>query len=223
MTSTRRRVFALSRLVAAALILFAIIFQITDLMLHDAFSPGQYFAYFTIQSSLINVVVLAVGGIASSTSDRDTELYTRIRMAALCYAVMTAAVFNLLLRGQSVTDGHYPGLDWPNEIMHVAIPIFLVLDWLFAAGTHRLRFTALWTVVSYPIAWAAFTLIRGALGGWYPYPFLDPSKVGGYLGVTGYVVGIAVFILAIAVGAVAVGRVSARRSALRDAGVSAED
>jgi uncharacterized membrane protein len=192
--------------------LFGIIFQITDLILHNGFTPDQYFAYFTIQSSLINVVVLTVGGVLSLRHPRDTELYTRIRMSALCYAVMTAAVFNLLLRGHSANDGHYPGLDWPNEIMHVAIPIFLVIDWLFAPGGRRLRFTALWTVVSYPLAWVAFTLVRGAIIDWYPYPFLTPSVVGGYGGVSIYIVAIAGFILAIAVGAVAVGRVRSRAS-----------
>jgi len=34
-------------------------------------------------------------------------------------------------------------------------------------------------------------LIRGGVTGWYPYPFLDPAKVGGYGGVAVYAIGIA--------------------------------
>ena len=30
----------------------------------------------------------------------------------------------------------------------------------------------------YPLAWLAFTLVRGALIGWYPYPFVDVTTLG---------------------------------------------
>ena len=204
MTTARRFAGAL-RIAASALILFGIVYQVVDLLVHDAFAAAEYFSYFTIQSSMINIVVLAVGGAMALRRSADTELYTRIRLSALCYAVMTAAVYNILLRGAANTDGHYPGPEWPNNVMHVAIPIYLVLDWLFAPGRARLRYSALWTVVSYPLAYCAFTLIRGGVSGWYPYPFLDPAN-GGYPSVAVYIVAIAAFILLIGVGAVAISR-----------------
>ena len=30
----------------------------------------------------------------------------------------------------------------------------------------------------HPVAWLAFTLVRGALIGWYPYPFVDVGVLG---------------------------------------------
>ena len=66
-------------------------------------------------------------------------------------------------------------------------------------------------IAAFPIGWAAYTLIRANLivspltgeRGWYPYPFLNPALVpGGYLGVAGYIVGIAVAILAVGTGVV---------------------
>ena len=33
--------------------------------------------------------------------------------------------------------------------------------------------------LAFPLAWTGVTLVRGALDGWYPYPFLDPAN-GGY-------------------------------------------
>ncbi|HWD69772.1 MAG TPA: Pr6Pr family membrane protein, partial [Solirubrobacteraceae bacterium] len=30
----------------------------------------------------------------------------------------------------------------------------------------------------FPICWLAFTLIRGALAHWYPYPFIDVTHLG---------------------------------------------
>jgi hypothetical protein len=35
----------------------------------------------------------------------------------------------------------------------------------------------LWLI--FPIVWVVLTLVRGAVDGWYPYPFLDPGN-GGY-------------------------------------------
>ena len=50
----------------------------------------------------------------------------------------------------------------------------------------------------------AVTLVRGAIDGWYPYPFLDPAN-GGYASVAIYVVGIFVGFLAIGAATMAAG------------------
>ncbi len=51
----------------------------------------------------------------------------------------------------------------------------------------------------YPLAWTVLTVIRGALDGWYPYPFLDPAN-GGYGALVTTTVGIVVgfFVIALA-------------------------
>ena len=33
--------------------------------------------------------------------------------------------------------------------------------------------------LAFPLVWTGLTLVRGAIDGWYPYPFLDPVN-GGY-------------------------------------------
>ena len=53
---------------------------------------------------------------------------------------------------------------------------------------------ALWLI--FPAAWIVYVLIRGALVGKYPYPFLDPAN-GGYATVAVYCAGILVLMLAI--------------------------
>jgi hypothetical protein len=32
----------------------------------------------------------------------------------------------------------------------------------------------------YPLIYVVYTLIRGAISSFYPYPFLSPAKIGGY-------------------------------------------
>jgi hypothetical protein len=60
----------------------------------------------------------------------------------------------------------------------------------------------LWLI--FPLAWLAFTLIRGAVDNWYPYPFLDPDN-GGYRSVAYHVAAILAGLLVIAGGIIGLG------------------
>jgi uncharacterized membrane protein len=44
----------------------------------------------------------------------------------------------------------------------------------------------LWPWMGLVAAYVVYTMIRGAITGWYPYPFFNPARVGGYGGVTLY-------------------------------------
>ena len=71
-------------------------------------------------------------------------------------------------------------LAWVDFVLHKLFPVVVVLDWVIDPPVTRInwRDVAIWLI--YPIIWAVITVIRGALDGWYPYPFLDPDKAGGY-------------------------------------------
>ncbi|WP_255461365.1 Pr6Pr family membrane protein [Glaciihabitans sp. INWT7] len=204
-----RRIFGFLRLAVGLLVLAALVTQVTADLLHDSFKPGEYFSYFTIESSMMNVVVLLVGGSLALRLPRDTELFTSVRVAILSYAVITGLVYNVLLRNIP-GDGSYEPPRWCNEVMHVWVPIFILLDWLLAPGRARVPWKRLWLVISYPLAWLAFTMIRGAITGWYPYPFLEPAGPGGIPSLLVYVVGIAAFIVAVASAAIGFARLTAR-------------
>ncbi len=209
--SPARRTWGILRVLVGLLVLAAIATQVTTELLNNSFAPGEYFSYFTIESSMMNVVVLVVGGTIANRRQRDTELFASVRVAVLSYAVVTALVYNVLLRNLP-GDGGFEPPRWCNEVMHVWVPIFILVDWIFAQGRGTVPWNRLWLVVSYPLAWLAFTMTRGAITGWYPYPFLKPDGPGGVGGVLVYVLGIAAFILAIASAAIGFARLgSARR------------
>jgi len=207
-TSPARRTVGILRLIAGSTLIIALGFQIIEKILNNAMIADQYFSYFTIQSSFIAGAVLIVGGVSALSSAEDSVRYTLARMSIVTYAVVTALVYNVLLRGIPYS-GFHPS-PWPGELMHVWIPIFILLDWLFSPGRPRLRWTGLRIVIVYPLAWLAYTLIRGAITGWYPYPFLEPST--GWLIVATYVVGIAAFIVGLASLAIAYSQWRGRRT-----------
>jgi hypothetical protein len=209
MNSTPRRAVGTLRIVAALVVFATIATQITDRILNDAFDPEEYFSYFTIQSGLINIVVFVVGGVMALRLPRDTVLFTSVRAATLAYAVVTAGVYNLLLRG--IPYEGFVGLQWPNEVLHVWIPIVIVLDWLLSPGRPALPWSTLRLAVVFPIAWLVYTLLRGAVTEIYPYPFIDPATAG-WGSVVVYIVALSAVIVGLVALAVAYSRwLSARR------------
>ncbi len=156
----------------------------------------NFFSYFTILSNLASAVVLAVGAVVLLCGGNpQLPRWNLVRISVAVYMGITGVVYNLLLRGIEPTGPQADIADWPNEILHVVAPIVVVLDWLLAPGRTPIAWKKIWTILAFPIAWAAYTLIRGPhtvdqINGesfWYPYPFLDPHN-GGYLAVAGWVV-----------------------------------
>lgn len=207
--STLRHIAGIISIVAGLIVLAALITQITDQISVGRFEPTEYFAYFTIQTAMINIVVMLAGGVMALRLERDTRLYTAIRASVFAYALVTAIVYNVLLRDIPNDDG-YVGPVWPNESLHVWIPIYIALDWLLTPGRVRIAWTTLWLAVSYPLIWVGVTMLRGAATGWYPYPFLEPEGPNGVVGVITYVVAIAAFIVVLAALAVVINRVHTR-------------
>ena len=189
-----RRVVGTLRIVAAAAVLAAIVTQIVSRVAGGVFDPAEYFSFFTIQSGLINIVTLAVGGVMALRLSRDTVAYTTVRASVVAYAVVTGIVYNLLLRG--APERELVGPQWPTEILHVVAPIVIVLDWLLSPGRPALPWSALRVALVYPVAWLAYTLLRGGVTGLYPYPFIDPAT-DGWGSVIAYIVGLTAFIFAL--------------------------
>ena len=95
-------------------------------------------------------------------------------------------------------------VNWAEFTLHKLFPVVVVLDWIVDPPRVPLglRDAVVWLV--YPIAWTAVTMVRGAVDGWYPYPFLDPAN-GGYVSVAVAVVAITIGFLALSAAMVVIG------------------
>lgn len=196
--STLKLVGGIRVLVAAAL-LSAIVWQITDRLTHNLFRPAEYFSYFSIQGTMICAVVLAVTGVRAWQGLSETKVLTLTRLSTTVYVVVISVVYNALLRGGAgdIRDAGYHWPVVPNEIIHVWGPIVMFLDWLLVAGLASIRLRASFWVVVYPIAWLAFSVTRGNLDGWWAYWFLDPTDKGGVSQMLMYIFGICVLMIAL--------------------------
>ena len=204
-----RRLFGVLRVLAAAAIIVAIAGQFVQSwsMVPDRLSfVVNFFSFFTILSNALTSIVLLIGAWYAFTRAADPPWYNLVRACAVTYMATTFVVYNLLLREISLDQA--TTVPWSNEILHVWAPLYVIVDWVLAPGRRHIEWRRLWTIAIFPLAWAAYTLIRGAIVGWYPYPFLDPAiEPGvGYGGVLVYVIAIAAFILLVGAGIIALSR-----------------
>jgi hypothetical protein len=192
-----RKLLGIVHLVAAVGLAFTFVFQIFDLAIGGSLVPDRYFVYFTNDTTMFAIVLLTSTGISMLRRDRDGLLLTSAALAVVPLAMVTGVVYNLTLRG--VPTEVYLGMGWENEVLHVAVPLVLTIDWfvlrLFDRGRPALPWRALLVALVFPVLWIGMTLIRGAITGWYPYPFLEPAA--GIATNAIYIGGISVFVVLI--------------------------
>lgn len=210
------KVFGLIRLITAAAILFAVGWQIEDRVAHNVFRPFEYFAFFTILTSLFAAVVLIGSALSLYKTSAESARWSKLRLSATTAYVIVAVVYNLLLRNDTSVSAqdaaaHYVWPTPPNEIVHVWAPLLVLLDFLLSRFGERLRIVHGWLVLTYPLTWLLLTIVRGNLTGWWPYWFLDPTEPAGVGGVVTYALLISAFFMVVGFGLVFAQRAAAGR------------
>ena len=209
----RRLLLVAYRVGFAALTLVAIAAQAADLAGRGVLVPANFLSYFTIQSNLIACAVFLIG--AARWRAPSSPTWDLVRGQAVLVMTVTLVVFALLLSGTDVDTA----LQWVDLVVHRIMPIAVIIDWLVdPPGSISFRRSLRW--LGYPLVWVAYALVRGALTGWYPYPFLDPAN-GGYATVALYIVAILAFGIALCAVITLVGGWAAGRRRARLEGRSA--
>ncbi len=154
----------------------AIVTEIAVLWANGKLVPGNFFSFFTIESNIIAAVIFLVSAFFIFAGKKSTKL-DFFRGAATFYMVVTGIVFSVLLSGIEGVD--LTAVPWDNVVLHYMIPIAIALDWITDTPSRRiaLKKGLLWLV--FPLVYLIYSLIRGPIVGFYPYPFLDPAN-GGY-------------------------------------------
>jgi hypothetical protein len=160
------------RLLMAAAVVAAIITQLAN-TISLGNSVANFFSFFTIQSNIIGAVAMVTAALAGETARRSVWL-SRFRGAATLYMGITGMIFSLLLSGADVQTP----IPWVNSVLHYVFPLFIVIDWLVDRSVRPLSFRQGLIFLAYPIAYGVYSLIRGPIVDWYPYPFLDPRTLG---------------------------------------------
>lgn len=144
---------------------------------HASFGAASlyFFGFFTILTNIL--VGLAFTAPLLNPAGRLHAFFSRpiVRAAIALYILVVAVVYHALLSGI-----HNPvGLNaLTNIALHTLIPILYILDWVVFAHKAPMRYAHIPLWVIYPLVYGLFNIVRGMLTGFYPYPFIDISKLG---------------------------------------------
>ena len=158
------------------------------------------FCYFTIQS---NVIVCLTHALLAADPDRSGPVFKVFRLAGLIGIAVTGVVYHTILRSLYDLTGlaHVADL-----LLHTATPILTVVGWLVFGPRGRAQTATALYALLFPALYLVFTLVRGPMVDFYPYPFLDVT-LHGYGSVLLNSLGVAALFLFLAYGAVALDRV----------------
>ncbi|MCM3781270.1 Pr6Pr family membrane protein [Microbacterium hydrocarbonoxydans] len=198
--------------------LVALGYQLFTAHIPLGYSVPNFFLYFTNLSNIILSAVFIIAALRSTRQGKPaTTADTAIRGASVVYIAFVGLVFNTLLR-----DADLSGLiPWVNIVLHIVLPLAGILDWILWPPQNRIpRRAILWWMI-FPAAYAAFSIVRGALTGFYPYPFFNPDAIGGYGAVALYCGGMIAAFIALAIAVRSLGNWRNRISSRRPAGTAA--
>lgn len=194
----RSQILRIVRVVSVVVVLAAIVAQAKTLADAGAFNATRFFAFFTIQSNLVGVAAFA--WLIARPNVPRTRSVELLRAGAAVYLSVTFFVVIFLLSGVDVQLQ----LVWVDIVLHKIFPVIVVLDLLLDPPQTRLVARDIGMLLVYPIIWTVLTVIRGAVDGWYPYPFLDPAH-GGYGQVAVTVVAVVIGFVVIAAAIIRLG------------------
>lgn len=162
----------------AALVFVAVAVQFMQgAAINPAFNAPNFFSFFTIESNILAATVFAITG-AWYLRGKDTSKMVLLRGAATLYMVITGIVYSLLLSGLETSVLQTP-IPWVNFVLHYLFPFVAFADWFIDRPARPVTFKqSLWWLV-FPVLYLVYSLVRGPLVNWYPYPFLNPAN-GGY-------------------------------------------
>lgn len=133
---------------------------------------ARFASYFTIQS---NLAVLLASIAVLVASDLRSPLQRALRLGSLVGITVTGIVYALLLAGTVEREGLS---SVANALVHGIVPPLALVVWLVAGPWPGLTLADLARMMLWPVAWIAFTLVRGAVTGWYPYDFINVELKG---------------------------------------------
>lgn len=135
----------------------------------------RFFGYFTIDTNIL--VALSFTFIALSSNSFIGKFFTKASVitAITVYIIIVGVTYNLILRSTWEPKGLQKLVD---ELLHTVIPILYVLFWVFFVPVDGLKWKNAFPWLIFPITYMIYAIILGSVTKFYPYPFVDVTKLG---------------------------------------------
>jgi hypothetical protein len=158
---------------------FALIVQLYLIIANRTVSVPEtvirYFSFFTIQSNIMVSLCFTLPLISPYSLVGKFLSRPAVLAAVALYIGATGIVYNTILR--QLADFH--GLQLVvDELLHLVIPVWFLLYWILFSDKSPLTWKHIGQWIIYPTVYCIYSLARGAVTGYYPYPFFNAEHLG---------------------------------------------
>ncbi len=131
--------------------------------------------YFTILTNIVVATSYTARVVAPASALGRFFARTAVDSAVLAAITLVGAVYVLILQRLWEPKGAQLLAD---VLLHYVTPLGYIGYWVFLQprGALQWRFVPLWLL--YPCGYLAYAIARGALDGWYAYPFINVAAIG---------------------------------------------
>ncbi len=131
------------------------------------------FAFFTIDS---NILVGVACLLLALNLNRPSAAFALLRLTGLLAITLTFIVFHVALSRLLDLDSWAQAA---NQLQHTVVPIMTIVGWLAFGPRGQATARIAKLTIIFPLAYMAFTIIRGPLASdFYPYPFTNVKDLG---------------------------------------------
>lgn len=158
---------------------FAVISQLVLMIGNRTVSLSEtltrFFSYFTILTNLL--ITISFTALAAKGRSQWYRFFSKpaIQTACTLYILVVGLIYNLILRSIWSPNGLQKLTD---ELLHTLIPLLCLCYWIFFVNKRKLAWKNSFAWLVYPAVYSLFIGIRGAISGFYPYPFINVLELG---------------------------------------------
>lgn len=137
-------------------------------------SVVRFFSYFTILTNLIVAIFFSMQMLKKNQTNHFF-LLSETSLSVTVYILVVGLIYQFILSKLY----HPQGLNLlADNIIHGFTPIATLIFWLFYESRRKIRFATILYWLLYPLIYLVYTLFRGSIIQFYPYPFVDIIKYG---------------------------------------------
>lgn len=130
----------------------------------------NYFSFFTILTNILVAVTFTLLALKMHNGFLGFLTRPSTLTATTVHITIVGVIYNVILRPEI----HSTGLQaWISDVLHVATPILFIAYWVIYVPKHYYSWKSIAVWLIYPIVYLIYTLVRGPIADFYPYPFVD--------------------------------------------------
>jgi len=165
--------------VGAIISWFAVIAQLHLMIENRLADIGEtlirFFSFFTILSNLLVAIYYTSKLFNNSNIIKMFFQRSGVLTAIAVYITIVGLIYQVLLRHVWEPTGLQMLVD---ELLHSFIPFEFIIYWLLYEDKKSLKWKYIGKWLLFPLLYAICILVRGSFSDFYPYPFIDVSKLG---------------------------------------------